>query len=287
MYKNANKRRGIMAALLVLIFGVYEAAPAARAQEPHRADAEGATNLQMLEAEQAVAWAGLSSRGNLVYREGEKGAQVYAADFILLKDKLDTIPGTVFEPAGYTYSNRREYPDVKGNVLAGYGESCEYALDRMCGYHPEHVLVFEAVDETSHRSRCCLDGTAYCPGYEPVLEEHYAYSYEACDDGRHHEKICVDCGYRSREECSFSLPGAGCDGEDGRCYCWCGNAERPEGENEDENAEAESVEKAGDEAGEEHADAEPWEDNPGTEMGEESPDEKAEEEKPATETVAG
>lgn len=250
-----NKRRRVAAAFLTLAIGLCMAAPTVRAEE-------------------------LSSQGNLNFRDKEKSAQIYAADFLLLKNRLDTIPDTVFDPDCYTHTHRWEYHSVNEKTHTRHCESCGDTFDLVaphkaertenctltydgaeypgirytciCGYQWEHekthTLFFEAAGETGHRSRCRLDGTKFCPGYEPVLEEHYAYYYTPCEDGCHHERICMDCGYRDVEQCCFNLPetpdsgegsGDAGTGEDkgGMRYCWCGNAEKPDASAENENAE--------------------------------------------------
>lgn len=298
---------GMAAALLALVLGLCTLTPTVRAAE-----------AQSEESGQPAAWTGLSSRGSLVYREEEKGAQIYAADFLLLRDRLNTIPDTVFEPACYTHTHRWEYLHVNGETHTRHCESCGDAFDLVdqhraerresctlsyqgaeypgirctcvCGYQWEceeaHTLLFEAVDETSHRSRCCLEGTPFCAGYEPVTEEHYAFHYIPCEDGRHHERICMDCGHRGEEECSFILSDADSGEEDdsggdetdseendggtgsentggddgsGVRRCWCGNIEKL-----DADAEREGVE-----IGEENPDTKPEEkEMPGDETGE-------------------
>lgn len=251
-----NKRKSIVAVLLALSFGLCTTAPMVRAQEPE----------QVAKTRQAVARTGLSSRGSLVYTGKDEGAQIYAADFLLLKDRMGMVSDTVFEPGSYMHTYSLEAACM----------SDTYA----CGNQPEqeeahaHELFFEPVDETVHRSRCRMEGTELCPGYEPVVEEHYAYFYEPCEDGCHHEKVCMDCGYRKEEDCCFGPSGERDGGEDGssgdsngRHCCWCGNMEKPGVETGAENADVENGDKnadtgAGDkntdtETGDENMDAEP------------------------------
>lgn len=299
MQKGTNKGKGIMTMGLALMMGLCVAVPTVRAQGLQINEPEQAVNLQTLGT-------GLVSRGNLVYQEGESGAQIYAADFLLLKNKLDTIPSEIFEPAGYTLARQWEDLDVNEETYSRCYESCgeafspvcehkaereenctfshdgtEYSGRRYtcaCGYQweqeAEHTLLFETVDETHHRSRCQLEGTVYCSGYEPVVEEHYAYHYKPCEDGRHHKKICMDCGCWNEEECCFSLTELDVDGENGR-RCWCGNVEVSTAETGEGDANTVS--------GEENADAEPEEKKQTTESDEESSGTGVEEEKPATE----
>ncbi|MDE6602168.1 MAG: hypothetical protein K2K90_08390 [Lachnospiraceae bacterium] len=308
------KGKRMVTALLALILGLYVASPAVRAQEPvvkPQAE-EQVAQLRKAGQRQAEVRTGMISQGSLVYKEKERGAQIYAADFLILKEKLDTIPDTLFEPACYTHAHQWEYRDVSGKTHTRHCEACGDGFDLVrahkaerreecvfshdgteyfgirytcvCGYQWEqekaHTLFFETVGEEGHRSRCRLDGTKFCPGYEPFWEEHYAYYYEPCEDGRHHEKICMDCGYRGEEECFFSLPDVDDEGESssgGRC--WCGNIEKPDVEIGDENTDTETdeenmetmpgEEKPGEESGEENTDAESGEENTDTSAGDE------------------
>ncbi len=276
-----NKRRGIATVLVALFSGLCTAALTVRAQEPE----------QVVEARQTVVRTGLSSQGSLVYEGNDMGARIYAADFLLLKDRMGTIPDTVFEPGSYTQP---------------YSLEPSFAYDtHACGYQTQqeeaHTLFFEAVDATVHQSRCRMEGTGLCPGYEPVVEEHYAYFYEPCEDGCHHEKICMDCGYREEEDCCFSLPvehdggeNGGGDSNGGRC-CWCGNMEKPGTEAGVEDGDAKGGDNnadtgAGDddtdaETGNENMDAGPGiEETTDPEAEEESPDGRTEDESQNTET---
>lgn len=172
----------------------------------------------------------LASRGNLVYREGGEEAAIYAADLTILEGKLSTVSGTVYDPAEYTHMHQWEYRDMDGSthtrhcVLCGlelidahkaenendcrisYG-GAEFSGRRFqcaCGYQWEmetaHTLTFDMVDETCHRGRCLLDGTAYCPGCEFAEEEHYAFYHTMDPSGTHYTKTCIDCGYQTEEE---------------------------------------------------------------------------------------
>lgn len=99
-----------------------------------------------------------------------------------------------------------------------------------------HTLSYHPLDAVNHTIRCALDGSAFCQGYEPVTEEHYAYYYVPDDEGTRHWKVCIDCGYRAEEACSFSLekPPLREDAEDvntdetqqdaDRRWCVCGNS---------------------------------------------------------------
>ncbi len=319
--KSARKRKGIFAALLALILGLGVAAPAVRAEEKQAAEPKQASAQP---PEQLISWEGLSSRGSLVYRQEEEGAQIYAADFLLLRDRLGIIPDTVFEPACYAHNHQWEYLDTNGETHTRHCSICGHAFDLVsihkaerretcslfhegttypgirytcvCGYQWEcekaHTLFFESVDEAGHRSGCRLNGTGFCPGYEPVTEEHYAYCYNSCGDGRHHEKICLDCGYQSEEACSFTLLDS--DGEendsgesgeddsggnDGVRRCWCGNVETGEGNagigtGEDHPAGETASDPSGTESGDESEGTQTGENPSGTEPGEETADEE-------------
>lgn len=251
-----KKKAALTAALMAMTLGLCATAPAARVEAGETTEAQStqATETRLADSGQRAAGTALSSRGSLVYRGDGAGAQIYAADFLLLWDKLDTIPDTVFEPACYTHTM--------------YCESGGYQGER----EETHTLFFEAVDETCHRSRCRLDGTEFCPGYEPVAEEHYAYCYEPCEDGCHHVKICIDCGYRSEEECCFDLPGA--DPEEDERRCLCGNVKRPD--DGSDVGEPPSGSDDGDESGDEPPDTESEneseDDSAGTESGNGSED---------------
>lgn len=172
----------------------------------------------------------LVSRGNLIYRDSAEEAGIYAADFSLLYGKLSAVSGEVFDPAEYTHIHQWEYKDVNDSahtrhcilcgmeladkhraeneedctIVSGDREFCGRRYQCICGYQWEreaaHTLTFDIVDETCHRSRCLLDGTAYCPGYEPIEEEHYAFSHTLNPSGTHYTKACIDCGYQTEEE---------------------------------------------------------------------------------------
>lgn len=247
-----------VALLLALVFGWCAASPTVRAQEP-----------QGMDAERPAVRPGVSSRGNLVYREGKREAAVCTADFLLLHEKISTIPEDVFDPIRYTHAHQWEYRNVNEKTHTRHCGICGDAFDLecahsvsgeedyvicyegaeysgrryrcVCGYQWEreasHVVVFEAVDETNHRSRCLLEDTAFCGGYEPLTEEHYAYRYDSCEDGAHHRKSCIDCGFGDGiEDCSFVLEAKPEDGDDrdtSLLYCVCGNG-RAAGPEEDQ-----------------------------------------------------
>lgn len=205
----------------------------------------------------------LASRGNLIYRDNGTNPEVYGEDFTLLKEKLDSIPDEVFSPAYYAHVHLWEYRDVNERTHTKHCEQCGEAFDLTnmhlamqeescaitsqgkeypgrqysceCGrqwvLEAAHTLIFELVDETCHRSRCALDDTDYCQGYEPILEEHYAYYYVSESDGTHHKKNCLDCAYQTEEECEFTLESWDEEIEPDASvrYCACGNSRRIEG----------------------------------------------------------
>lgn len=156
----------------------------------------------------------VSSRGTIVYQDNGKKAEIYAADILFLKEKLDTIPDEIFSPSYYAPVHQWEY--------------------RECGQQwvkeEAHVLVFEPVDENCHRSRCALEDAGYCQGYESVLEEHYAYYYIPDPDGAHHKKTCLDCGYQVEETCDFKLEirDEEIEPDASAWYCECGNNRQTE-----------------------------------------------------------
>ena len=131
----------------------------------------------------------------------------------------------------------REYPGQKFICTCGWQWMRETA----------HTLLCEPVDAVNHTIRCALDGSAYCRGYESVMEEHYAYYYVPDEDGMRHGKVCLDCGYREEELCSFTLEEAPVqektEGENskedqavqGEVYRWCvcGNCMKQEAAQED------------------------------------------------------
>ena len=331
-----KKKTAVTAALMAMTLGSCAAAPTARVEavETTEAQSKQAAETRSADSGKRAAGAALSSRGSFVYCGDGTGAQIYAADFFLLRDKLDSIPDMVFEPTRYTHTHQWEYRDINEKTHTRHCGSCgdksdvvnahktqrrvsctlshngeEYPGIRytcVCGYQWEqeasHTLSFEAVDENVHRSRCCLDGTEYCPGYEPVTEEHYAYFYEPCEDGLHHVKVCMDCGYRHEETCSFilsdgddsiesggaegggnssgdgSVEGGGngetdsegaADGSGRRCLC--GNVERP-----DTDTGKDSVANSKKNPGESPADAETRDGTGETPSGAEADDETTE-----------
>lgn len=173
----------------------------------------------------------LSARGNIVYQDGDIKAGIYAADFALLYEKAAMGPKEAFDPACYTHIHQWEYRDPGERTHTRHCAICGDAFDLVeahkaereddcmitregkefpgrryscaCGYQWErekaHVLTFDVVDETCHRSRCLLDGTEYCMGYEPVEEEHYAFYHTPDQTGTYYIKTCIDCGYQTEE----------------------------------------------------------------------------------------
>lgn len=216
----------------------------------------------------------LLSRGNLAYRDGAEGLEIYTADLRLLKEKLDTVPEEPFSSAYYAHTHQWEYREINEQTHTRHCASCGEAYDLVsvhravqeedvtiswqeknydgrcyrceCGQQwvreAAHTLVFDEVDESCHKGRCLLADTAYCRGYESVPEEHYAYYCEPDADGEHHLEICIDCGYQIRKECSFT---AGVWEEDDerdptRCYCECGNSRPKEAEETDTDTDGPS-----------------------------------------------
>lgn len=315
-----NKGNRVMAVLLTLVLGLCAAAPAVQAKARELAEAEQTMSLQTSETGRTVTWAGLSSRGSLVYRENNKGVQIDTADFLFLRDRIGMNSDTVFEPACYTHTHRWEYININGKTHIRHCDICGNTFDLVgahkekqrescvlshdgteysglrytcvCGYQWEqetaHTLFYEAVNEIGHRSRCRLDDTRFCSGYEPVIEEHYAYYYEPCEDGLHHEQICMDCGYRGEEECCFSLSDEDDSGEnssDGQRYCWCGNMEKLGTESGGENIGGETDDiNTGTEAGDENVDTDTGDENTDAEAEDENADTGAEEENTDTGT---
>lgn len=261
------------------------------------------------------------SYGNLIYEGSRGSASLYAADIRFLEEKISAIPERCFDPAFYAHIHNWEYCRINENTHTRHCAECGDANDLTsshradswkrdtiiykgkgypgkrftcaCGYQwsmeTGHTPVYEVVDEMNHRSRCALDGTPYCRGCEPSLEEHYAWYYEMEEDGSHHEKICFDCGFRMEETCSFEKA----DEDDDLSVCICGRiAERKEesetpdkpetGDPPEAADESESEETPGtsDESGSEEApgtgDTPETPDPPGT------PDEPGDEDMPAT-----
>lgn len=175
------------------------------------------------------------SHGNLIYEEGYRNACFYAEDILLLEEKLSSIPEQCFDPLCYAHTHNWEYCRINERTHTRHCAECGEANDLTsahradrwesdtishegktypakrftcaCGYQwrmeLNHTIAYETVNELSHRGRCVLDGTVYCRGYEPIVEEHYAWYYEMGEDGIHHEKICFDCGLEMEEVCSF------------------------------------------------------------------------------------
>lgn len=204
---------------------------------------------------QAEAAARPASHGNVVYTEGNAG--FYAADILLLEEKISTIPDRCFDPACYAHTHQWEYCEINQRTHTRHCAECGAANDLTsvhraerqesdtiryegktyparrytcaCGYQwsmeLSHTVKYEAVDAMRHRDGCVLGETAYCGGYEPSVEEHYAWYYEMEEDDLRHRKICYDCGFQVEEACSF-----GETEEEGISVCVCGRiAPREEG----------------------------------------------------------
>lgn len=210
------------------------------------------------------------SGGSLIYEDNRGRMEWFAEDLVLLREKLSSVSGQCYEPSCYTHDHNWVYRDINdkthtrhcdgcGNAydlinshtasqeescVISYGEKTYQGLQYVCECGRQwmletgHTLLFEPVDAISHRSRCALEGTAYCQGYESVLEEHYAYSYVRNEDGAHHKKICLDCGYQEEESCSFTLESPGSDEEEPDTkedvrWCVCGNCVKQENAGEE------------------------------------------------------
>ncbi len=235
------------------------------------------------------------SHGSLIYEDERGGADLYAADILLLNEKLSSIPEQCFDPLRYAHTHIWEYREINerthtrhcadcgdANDLTGAHRAERWERDTIfyggksypaqrfvcdCGYQWRmelaHNLIYEAVDEMSHRGRCALEGTPYCPGCEPSVEEHYAWYYEMGADDSHHTKICFDCGYRIEESCRFFKEEEG----EGPPACVCGRT-----------AEAEDETPAGDQPDTEEEPPAP--DQPDTEEEPPAPDQPDTEEEP-------
>lgn len=230
----------------------------------------------------------LASRGNLIYEDAggdTEGLKWYAEDLLMLKEKLAAIPSQCFDPACYTHEHCWVYQDIDENTHTRHCDGCGAAFDSTdahvavreeraviscngqeysgrkficdCGWQwmreTGHTLLHDPLDAVNHTIRCALDDSDYCQGYEPVTEEHYAYYYVPDDDGMRHGKVCIDCGYREEETCSFSLekPPLQEDvedenedeaqtGQDADCrWCVCGNCRNEKQENAETDPEEE------------------------------------------------
>ena len=231
-----------------------------------------------------------ASRGNLIYVDGSRsreGLAWYMEDLLLLKEKLSTIPSQCFDPACYTHEHCWVYQDMNENTHTKHCDGCGAAFDSTgahvavreercvishggreypgrkficdCGWQwmreTGHTLLYNPLDAVNHTIRCALDGSAYCQGYEPVTEEHYAYYYVPDDDGVRHWKVCIDCGYREEEACGFSFekPPLQEDAEDENTdetqteqdadcrWCVCGNCKNIKQEDGETDIEEEPV----------------------------------------------
>ena len=200
------------------------------------------------------------SHGNLIYEGGYRNACFYAEDILLLEEKLSSIPEQCFDPLCYAHTHNWEYCQINERTHTRHCAECgedndltsvhradgwesdtiihegkTYPAKRFtcdCGYQwrmeLNHTITYETVDELSHRGRCVLDGTAYCLGYEPFVEEHYAWYYEMGEDELHHVKICFDCGLQMEEVCSFSEANE----DENLRFCICGRSAEHEEESE-------------------------------------------------------
>lgn len=179
-----------------------------------------------------------ASHGSLVYENGREKIAWYAEDLLLLKEEISSIPEQSYDPVSHTHNHFWIYQDINEKTHTRHCEGCGNTLDTIsshtavkeencvisykektypgrrytceCGWQwmheAGHTFLYEPIDAVNHRCRCALDDTAYCLGYEPVIEEHYAYCYSE-EDEAHREKICLDCGYR--EEIAPAEPALG------------------------------------------------------------------------------
>lgn len=242
------------------------------------------------------------SHGNLIYEDGRGSACLYAADILLLEEKISSIPERGFDPLCYAHTHNWEYRDINESTHTRHCADCGEANDLIsahraerwerdtifyegksypakrytcaCGYQWRmeltHNLIYEATDELSHHGRCELDGTPYCTGYDPSEEEHYAWYYEGSDDELHHTKICFDCGYRIEEDCCFLEDENG----DGPSACVCGRNAPSEVPDVGEAPELPDTEEEPDEPDQpDTSDVEEEPDEPGISDSEGEPDE--------------
>ncbi len=223
-------RKRIWICAAVLCTGLCAAWLSKGGQPVVQAKEQGAEKRKALQSQE------LASVGNLIYRDGGEKAGICAADFSFLYGKLTAVSGMVFDPAEYTHTHQWEYRDVDESMHTRHCILCGIALTDthkadgeeectiisgekafpgrryqcVCGYQWEreaaHVLTFDMVDETCHRSRCLLDGTEYCLGYDSVEEEHYAFYRTPDPAGTHYTKTCIDCGYQTEEEIEPEAP---------------------------------------------------------------------------------
>lgn len=237
------------------------------------------------------------SHGTIIYTEGGENAGFYAADILLLEEKISAVPERCFDPACYAHDHKWEYRGINERTHTRHCADCGDANDLTCAHrangwestviHYEgktypgrryicdcgyqwntelsHTFKCEAVDEMTHESRCVLGETAYCKGYEAYAEEHYAWYYQTGEDGFHHRKICYDCGFEMEEACSFDET----EGEEGLGVCICGRSagsEKPEEtEEKPEESEVPETEEKPDNPKEPETEEEPnVPDGPGT-----------------------
>lgn len=262
MFKNNKKRRKpsvrkwAMIAAVILMTGICTTLGTAQAKEE-----------------------AFASRGSLVFEDNRGRLEWNTEDLLLLKEKLSSIPNQCFDPACYTHDHNWVYQDINESTHTRHCDGCGSAFDSISGHmavreeccvishdgreypgqkfictcgwqwmrETAHTLLCEPVDAVNHTIRCALDGSAYCRGYESVMEEHYAYYYVPDEDGMRHGKVCLDCGYREEELCSFTLEEAPVqektEGENskedqavqGEVYRWCvcGNCMKQEAAQED------------------------------------------------------
>lgn len=196
------------------------------------------------------------SHGNLIYEDQRGSTALYASDILLLNEKISSIPERCFDPLCYAHTHNWEYRGINEKTHTRHCADCGDAGDLTsahkaegweqdtifyegksypgkrytcaCGYQWRmeltHNFTFEVTDEENHRSSCALDGSPYCPGCEPFVEEHYAWYYEMSGDDLHHTKICFDCGYQTEEACFFEEE----EDDEGSLACICGRISAPD-----------------------------------------------------------
>lgn len=256
------------------------------------------------------------SHGNLIYEENRKSAALYTSDIHLLEDKISTIPERCFDPVSYAHTHEWEYRRINEKThtrhCADCGESNDLTSSHRadswerntityqgkaypgkrytcaCGYQwsmeLSHTMIFEAVDEVNHHGRCALDGTPYCLGFEPTVEEHYAWYYEMGDDAFHHQKICYDCEFRIEETCRLEEA----ESDESRRVCICGrSAEEEESEPSEASDESVSEDPPGTTDEPETGDPPEAPDEPGSEDSPEPPDEPGNEDAPESPGESG
>lgn len=184
----------------------------------------------------------IKSCGNIFYESSAGSIKLFTADIELLREKLASVLGDIFDPGAYSRAREREYIEptptehvhraasisscmivFDGEEYPGYEKRCR------CGYgwkeEMYHHLLYQPVDDNYHRISCALSDTAYCGGLASREEEHYTIL--CAIDESHHQSFCADCGFTGQiQECVFEdekikdnekQPG------EMKKYCQCGN----------------------------------------------------------------